>query len=143
MENKDKIDLQKEIEHIFNSGANEIRIFEMIENFIDKRYIWNKNIIENNGILCGCGYGIPKLPYQNKELVLHILGSGSCCRKLAKGNLKPTNFRKENGIDVCDVNGYTITVFTLINQRIYAQHENGEWSLPKDEESINTIGDNW
>ena len=27
-----------QISHIFESGANHLRIFEMVENFIDKRY---------------------------------------------------------------------------------------------------------
>ena len=32
-------DLKTEIEHIFESGANEIRIFEMVKTFIERRYL--------------------------------------------------------------------------------------------------------
>jgi hypothetical protein len=38
MNKKDESDLKNEIAHIFDSGANEIRIEEMIKNFIKKRY---------------------------------------------------------------------------------------------------------
>ena len=40
MKLKDEIQLKKEIEHIFDSGANEYRIYEMFKNFI---YKVNKN----------------------------------------------------------------------------------------------------
>jgi len=78
----------------------------------------------------------------------HILGKNGCYRKKATGKLIPTNFRKEKiishePIDVCDVNGYTITVFTLKNQRLYSQHSNGEWSLPKDESSTISLVGEW
>ena len=36
---KDENDLKREISHIFESGANEIRIFEMVKSFIEKRYV--------------------------------------------------------------------------------------------------------
>jgi hypothetical protein len=38
MTKEDKEQLNIEISHIFESGANHLRIFEMVENFIDKRY---------------------------------------------------------------------------------------------------------
>ncbi len=84
-------------------------------------------------LLCSCGGG---------NGVNHILGKGKCYRKEATGNLIPTNFRKEK-YDCCDVKGITITVFTLTQQRGYTQHPDGRWSLPKSEESIITIGENW
>ena len=34
---KDTKELKLEIDHIFESGANEIRIFQMVKNFIDSR----------------------------------------------------------------------------------------------------------
>ena len=87
---------------------------------------------------CGCGYG-----------AYHTLGEGECFRKEATGNLIPTNFRKEKwfdswkeAYDVCDVNGHSITVWTLINQRGYSERD-GIWSLPKTEDSIISIGENW
>jgi len=41
MSAKDKKDLKNEVQHIFDSGANELRIIEMVETFIDRRYISN------------------------------------------------------------------------------------------------------
>ena len=38
MTKEDKEQLNIEISHIFESGANHLRIFEVVENFIDKRY---------------------------------------------------------------------------------------------------------
>jgi hypothetical protein len=42
--------LKMEIQHIFASGANEIRMFEMTRNFINKRYVTSdlsKHIVSN------------------------------------------------------------------------------------------------
>jgi hypothetical protein len=44
---------------------------------------------------------------------------------------------------MCDVNDDSITVFTLKQQRMYHQHETGEWSLPKDESSTNSLEGNY
>lgn len=79
---------------------------------------------------CSCGYG---------DGPDHVLSEGRCCRKLATGSLVPTNFRSRNGAMVCDVNGYTITEYTLLHQRCYSQLSTGEWSLPKHEKSINSL----
>jgi hypothetical protein len=35
---KDEKDLKSEIQHIFDSGANEVRVFEMVKTFINSRY---------------------------------------------------------------------------------------------------------
>lgn len=103
-------------------------------------------------ILCGCGHGTPTHPFEGLDgLRVHVVGEGSCCRKIATGDLIPTNFRLElwkhqNGksgiVEVCTVNGYTITEWTLKNQRGY-DNAHGVWTLPKSEDSINSIGDNW
>lgn len=45
MTQQDKEQLKLEIDHIFESGANEIRIFEMVVNFIDSRNGVNKNFV--------------------------------------------------------------------------------------------------
>ncbi len=45
MTQQDKEQLKLEIDHIFESGANEIRIFEMVINFIDSRNGVNKNFV--------------------------------------------------------------------------------------------------
>lgn len=93
-------------------------------------------------LLCSCGGG---------DGAYHPLGKGGCFRMKAEEKLIPTNFRKERlvpaihkePIDVCDVNGYSISVYTLKCQRLYAQHPNGDWSLPKDESSINSLEGGW
>jgi predicted RNA-binding protein with EMAP domain len=38
MKTSDKEQLKAEIDHIFESGANELRIYEMVEKFINKSY---------------------------------------------------------------------------------------------------------
>lgn len=91
-----------------------------------------------NKLTCGCGYG---------KGTNHILGEGNCCRKEATGKLLPRNFRNERlipdihkePIEVCDVKDNTISVYTLKNQRNYSYHGNGRWSLPKSEDSINSL----
>ena len=45
MTQQDKEQLKLEIDHIFESGANEIRIFGMVVNFIDRRNGVNKNFV--------------------------------------------------------------------------------------------------
>jgi hypothetical protein len=45
MTEQEKEQLKLEINHIFESGANEIRIFEMVVNFIDSRNGVNKNFV--------------------------------------------------------------------------------------------------
>lgn len=37
MTEQDEQSLKKEIQHIFDSGANEVRIFEMVKTFINRR----------------------------------------------------------------------------------------------------------
>lgn len=86
--------------------------------------------INQHLITCSCGGG---------EGSHHLISFGNCFRKMATGDLIPTNFRIENGVNVCDVRGYTITEYTLLSQRLYAQHPDGQWSLPKSEDSINSI----
>ena len=38
MTEQDEKQLWMEIEHIFDSGANELRVFNMVKAFIEKRY---------------------------------------------------------------------------------------------------------
>ena len=45
MTQQDKEQLKLEIDHILESGANEIRIFEMVVNFIESRNGVNKNFV--------------------------------------------------------------------------------------------------
>jgi len=43
---QDKLQLIKEIDHIFESGANELRIRDMIELFISKRFFNESDLID-------------------------------------------------------------------------------------------------
>jgi hypothetical protein len=45
MEKINEEQLKLEIDHIFESGANELRVFEMVKNFIDSRNVVNKNFV--------------------------------------------------------------------------------------------------
>lgn len=42
MTDKDKKQLEYELRHIFESGANELRVYEMVVNFIESRELVNK-----------------------------------------------------------------------------------------------------
>lgn len=48
MTQQDIEQLKLEIDHIFESGANEIRIFEMVVRFIDSRNGVNKNFVSTD-----------------------------------------------------------------------------------------------
>lgn len=93
-------------------------------------------------LLCSCGGG---------ERANHQLGKDGCFRMKAVGKLIPINFRKERlipsvhkqPINVCDINGYSISVYTLKHQRLYAEIADGIWSLPKDKSSINSLEGDW
>lgn len=62
---------------------------------------------------------------------------------MATGKLIPTDRRQEGSTVWYTVNDYPVTQFTLLNQRLYHQHQDGSWSLPKSEDSIISIGENW
>ena len=59
MTEKDKEQLKAEINHIFESGENEVRFFNMVVDFIDKRYT-----LKNPP--CGCWrcLGLKEDPYK-------------------------------------------------------------------------------
>jgi len=50
MNQKDKEQLELEINHIFESGANEIRIFNMVVDFIEKNYVEKDKSIQKDEI---------------------------------------------------------------------------------------------
>ena len=90
-----------------------------------------------NDMLCGCGNSYKIIGDDGILGTQHTLGENGCLRAEVIGSLIPTNFREEigkGGIKYlwCDVNGYSITNYTLINQRLYNKHPNGKWSCPKD-----------
>jgi len=47
MTQQDKEQLKIEIDHIFESGANEMRILEMVTNFIDSRKSYTEGQMDN------------------------------------------------------------------------------------------------
>ena len=57
MTEQDKQQLNLEISHIFESGANHERIFNMVEMFIDRRYqaLTIPVVVVPKGTLCECG----------------------------------------------------------------------------------------
>ena len=100
--------------------------------------------------LCGCGHGKATHTFKGMEdrgFIVHILGEGNCCRQLCTEQEAPTNFRLESWkktlTEMCTVNGQSISVYTLTNQRSYNRHPDGTWSRLKKAESINSIGDEW
>ena len=52
MTEQDEKQLWMEIEHIFDSGANELRVFNMVKAFIEKRY-QALHIAPVSNLLCG------------------------------------------------------------------------------------------
>lgn len=87
----------------------------------------------NNRVICHCG----------GQRGPHEVSTGGCFRKIAPPHLIPTDFRVENGMDVCTVNGTTISTFTLYQQRLYGSIGGSVWTMPKDESSVISIGENW
>ena len=61
MTEQDKQQLNLEISHIFESGANHERIFNMVEMFIDRRYqaLTIPAVVVPKGTLCKCGNSKP------------------------------------------------------------------------------------
>ncbi len=104
--------------------------------------------MKNDKPMCGCGHGVATHTFKDMEgLRVHILGEGNCCRVIATGDMIPTNFRMEvwthySGTEhektflteVCDVNGHTITKYTLTDQRGYNYDEEFNiWSYPNNQ----------
>jgi len=77
---------------------------------------------------CSCGCGLQPG---------HVLGEGVCFREHVKQ--KPRRVSGSN--DRWFVDGHTITGFTLTQQRGYHLHNCGNWSRPKDHESMNSLPD--
>lgn len=103
--------------------------------------IYQDKVFSSN-LSCSCG-GKQLIDFNNAvaQHYVHNLGEQGCYKKVATGNLIPINFRvNENESVICDVNGHTITEFTLLQQRDYFYHEKENvWSLLKDEESITSL----
>lgn len=93
-------------------------------------------------IMCRCGYGEPKV---------HIVGEGKCCRYHVTDPIEiPKNRRRiynpewfKEPVWIWDVSDYWVTEYTLFQQRLYAQDENGNWTRPKNKESTNSLDGDW
>ncbi len=93
----------------------------------EKEIFESMNEIRNN-IQCYCGGGAS---------TPHKLGIEGCYREIAKGKCLPIPLENGNYI----VEGYEVTEYTLLHQRLYAKHECGIWSIPKDHSSVNSLPD--
>lgn len=92
----------------------------------------------NDPVLCSCGYG---------DGANHPVGVGNCARyHVTDPKEIPRNRRQIYNPDwfgdnvwIWDIDDYWITEYTLFNQRLYAQDSNGNWTRPKDKDSVNSI----
>jgi hypothetical protein len=97
--------------------------------------------LNTNNMVCSCG-GV--------STSHHPLGENGCFRyHVTDSNELPTNRRLAEGVGgevstwVWDIGGHTITEYTLLYQRNYSQHDNGEWSRPKTKDSTNSLEGDW
>lgn len=97
--------------------------------------IVRKAVEEGLLLTCSCGGG---------EGNIHPLGEGGCLRyHVTDLEEIPYNRRKVDiqGTPnfVWDIGDTWVTEYTLLNQRMYAQHPDGSWSRPKSKDSINSL----
>lgn len=89
-------------------------------------------------ILCSCGGG---------NGAFHPVAEHGCFRyHVTDSNEIPRNRRRiynpewfKESVWIWDINDYWITEYTLFQQRMYAQDDNGNWTRPKTKESINSL----
>lgn len=89
-------------------------------------------------VICNCGGG---------EGVNHTVGEGGCYRYHVTDPKEIPHSRKriynpewwDEPVWIWTIDDYFITEYTLFNQRLYAQDENGNWTRPKDKDSVNSI----
>lgn len=67
----------------------------------------------------------------------HNIGDERCFREIVPEDKKPVQAAAGN--DRWLVDGHWITGFSLREQRGYYQHPCGNWSRPKDHDSVNSI----
>lgn len=68
---KNQEELKREIAHIFDSGANELRIFEMIERFVEKRFTEKSRMNFNVCSTCGACDGRAGMLFGTKGSDIH------------------------------------------------------------------------
>lgn len=90
-------------------------------------------------ITCSCG-GNDKRNHpvgENGCFRYHVTDPNEIPRNRRKINLD--SFKKPTFIWVWDIGDNWVTEYTLFNQRMYAQDENGNWTRPKSKDSINSL----
>jgi len=87
----------------------------------------NESIVMMKRLLCHCGGGA-KTP--------HFVGYEGCSREVAIGKYFPHKLQNGNYL----VNGYEVSEYTLIHQRLYNNND-GLWTLPKDHSITNSLPD--
>jgi len=96
----------------------------------------------SQNVMCGCGGG---------NGANHPVGVGSCLRyHVTDPKEIPANRRKiynpewfKEPVFIWDIDDHWVTEYTLFQQRMYAQDENGNWTRPKSKESINSLEGDW
>jgi hypothetical protein len=88
MTQQDKEQLRLEINHIFESGANELRIYEMVINFIDNKNGVNKNFVLTDVICCGV--------LERMQIGWMKLEDGTRCMPYIKGHSDENMYRVNN-----------------------------------------------
>jgi hypothetical protein len=73
----------------------------------------------------------------------HSVGEGDCYRVLVKKEKEPIpdGVHEELNCPMWLVDGSRITDFTLRQQRMYSQHEDGQWSKVRGHSSSNSLPD--
>lgn len=110
---------------------NNIKLLNM-ENKITEQYATTK-------VLCGCGGG-NNGPH-------HPISENGCFRyHVTDPKEIPTNRRAwynpdwfEDTVWVWDIGDHWVTEYTLFEQRMYHQDDNGNWTRPKTKESRNSL----
>lgn len=94
-------------------------------------------------VRCSCGGG---------NGAYHIVGVGGCFRYHVTDNKEiPRNRRIYQTPDmfngqptwIWDIDDYWITEYTLLQQRLYSQDDNVNWTRPKSKDSINSLEGDW
>jgi len=102
---KNLLELKKEIDHIFESGANELRVLEMVDTFIDKRYVEKEAQPQLSclGNVSSMSLSELKLDLSNQQV---IYSTKMDLIQVNNANWRMTlimnELNKRNGIDNCD-----------------------------------------
>lgn len=93
-------------------------------------------------VVCSCGGG---------NGAYHPIAENGCFRyHVTDPKEIPTNRRRiynpewfKEPVFIWDIGDHWVTEYTLFQQRMYAQDENGNWTRPKSKESRNSLEGDW